>query len=143
MIWQRDLYCDFKRVLTNRSGHGLGKIFGSNEVNVENWRSVKRLVGHENGKDGALHNFNPLDVQDLSWSPDNHLLVSVGLDSAIMVWNAQTFGATHACSRLMPEKIKRIESHQSHVKGVTFDPALKYFATEVILLSKFAKISLE
>lgn len=32
-----------------RSGHGLGKIFGSNEVNVENWRSVKRLVGHENG----------------------------------------------------------------------------------------------
>ena len=33
-----------------------------------------------------------LDVQDLNWSPDNHLLVSVGLDSAIMVWNAQTFG---------------------------------------------------
>jgi WD40 repeat protein len=32
------------------------------------------------------------DVQDLNWSPDNHLLVSVGLDSAIMVWNAQTFG---------------------------------------------------
>jgi WD40 repeat protein len=32
------------------------------------------------------------DVQDLAWSPDNHLLVSVGLDSAIMIWNAQTFG---------------------------------------------------
>lgn len=24
-------------------------MFGSNEVNIENWRSVKRLVGHENG----------------------------------------------------------------------------------------------
>lgn len=33
----------------SRSGHGLGKVFGSNEVNIENWRSVKRLVGHENG----------------------------------------------------------------------------------------------
>jgi WD40 repeat protein len=32
------------------------------------------------------------DVQDLNWSPDNKILVSVGLDSAIMVWNAQTFG---------------------------------------------------
>jgi len=69
-------------------------------------------------------------VQDLSWSPDNHLLVSVGLDSAIMVWNAQTFGIAIYFA-LMEEKIKRIESHQSHVKGVTFDPALKYFATEV------------
>lgn len=116
-----------------RSGHGLGKIFGSNEVNIENWRSVKRLVGHENGKFGCSGTYlMPVDVQDLNWSPDNHLLVSVGLDSAIMVWNAQTFGTlpqrdlTH-----LLEKIKRIESHQSHVKGITFDPALKYFATEV------------
>lgn len=38
------------------------------------------------------------DVQDLNWSPDNHLLVSVGLDSAIMVWNAQTFGIVHLTS---------------------------------------------
>ena len=32
----------------------MGKIFGSNEVNVENWRSVKRLVGHENGMNLSL-----------------------------------------------------------------------------------------
>jgi protein HIRA/HIR1 len=75
-----------------RSGHGLGKVFGSNEVNVENWRSVKRLVGHENGTAPANHSLITKDVQDLNWSPDNKILVSVGLDSAIMVWNAQTFG---------------------------------------------------
>jgi WD40 repeat protein len=80
-------YC----TLTSRTNHGIGKIFGSNEVNVENWRSVKRLVGHENGTD-IFESIDLLDVQDLNWSPDNHLLVSVGLDSAIMVWNAQTFG---------------------------------------------------
>lgn len=47
-----------------------------------------------------------LDVQDLNWSPDNHLLVSVGLDSAIMVWNAQTFGTTHRQTLLMSRKNK-------------------------------------
>ena len=54
MIWQRDLYpSPDKQSLIQRlfrSGHGLGKIFGSSEVNVENWRSVKRLVGHDNGR---------------------------------------------------------------------------------------------
>jgi WD40 repeat protein len=80
------------RANVTRSGHGLGKVFGSNEVNVENWRSVKRLVGHENGRFPSRIRLIRPDVQDLAWSPDNHLLVSVGLDSAIMVWNAQTFG---------------------------------------------------
>jgi len=68
------------------------------------------------------------------------LLVSVGLDSAIMVWNAQTFGMARSkdSASFILEKIKRIESHQSHVKGITFDPALKYFATEVRPMSRLS-----
>ena len=76
-----------------------GKVWGSDEVNVEGWKPLKRLVGHESGESLYAHNpeeqyssRDSLDVTDVAWSPGDRYLASVGLDSAVLVWCGYTLG---------------------------------------------------
>lgn len=82
------------------------RTFGEKEEIKEVWKVHRRLVGHQG------------DIVDLAWSHDSAMLVSTGIDSTIIIWSGTTF-----------ERKKELTSHASSVKGITFDPAGKYFAT--------------
>ncbi|KAG2747836.1 WD40 repeat-like protein [Suillus brevipes Sb2] len=87
-----------------------GKVFGSNEVNVEGWKPMKRLPGHESGES---------DVTDLAWAPEDRYLASVGLDSVVLVWCGYTL-----------ERLRKLDQHQGFVKGVCWDPVGEFMATQ-------------
>lgn len=98
MIWQLDRTSD---------AWG-GSSFGNSDgPNVENWRAVKRLSGHES------------DVTEVSWSPENTYLASAGLDSRIIIWDGKTF-----------DRVMLLDQHQGFVKGLTWDPVGKYLASQ-------------
>ncbi|KAH9943529.1 WD40-repeat-containing domain protein [Amylocystis lapponica] len=83
-----------------------GKVWGSDEVNVEGWRPLKRLPGHES------------DVTDLAWSPGDRYLATAGLDSQVFIWCGFTL-----------ERLHKIDQHQGFVKGVCWDPVGEFLAT--------------
>ncbi|WVR07812.1 hypothetical protein IAU60_004855 [Kwoniella sp. DSM 27419] len=84
-----------------------GRLWGSEEVNHENWKALTRLVGHV------------ADVVDLAWSRDDSMLASVGLDSKVWIWDGHTF-----------ERLRKLDLHQGFVKGVCWDPVGNFLATQ-------------
>ncbi|KAG9029780.1 HIR complex subunit [Serendipita sp. 407] len=94
MIWDRD-------------PNGGGKVWGSDDVNIEGWKALRRLTGHES------------DVVDCAWSPSDRYLASVGLDSKIFIWCGYTL-----------ECVRRLDGHQGFVKGVCWDPVGEFLATQ-------------
>ncbi|KAG8761499.1 HIR complex subunit [Ceratobasidium sp. 423] len=87
--------------------NGGGRVFGSDEVNIEGWKALKRLPGHES------------DVTDLAWAPEDRYLASVGLDSLVIIWSGYNL-----------DPIIKLNGHQGFVKGVTWDPVGQYLATQ-------------
>ncbi|KAG6902054.1 hypothetical protein C0995_005111 [Termitomyces sp. Mi166 len=84
-----------------------GKVWGSDEVNVEGWKPLKRLPGHES------------DVTDVAWAPGDRYLASVGLDSQVIIWCGYTL-----------ERLRKLDQHQGFVKGVCWDPVGEFLATQ-------------
>ncbi|KAL0566745.1 HIR complex subunit, partial [Marasmius crinis-equi] len=102
-----------------------GKVWGSDEVNVEGWKPLKRLVGHES------------DVTDVAWAPGDRYLASVGLDSNVFIWCGFTLRTpifpnsdAQSLRPVIPENLHKIDQHQGFVKGVCWDPVGEFLATQ-------------
>ncbi|GAA5935943.1 hypothetical protein JCM3775_007368 [Rhodotorula graminis] len=94
-------------MIWSHEGGGGGKVWGTDTTNVENWKAVRRLVGHNS------------DVAGVAWSPDDTYCASVGLDNVVLVWSGQTF-----------DLVRKLDGHQGFVKGVVFDPVGQFLATQ-------------
>lgn len=73
-------------------------MWGSTETNVENWKAVRRLVGHDSGRPHKSSYGSPSlrstckDVSGVAWNADDTYLASVSLDSTVLIWSGQSFG---------------------------------------------------
>jgi protein HIRA/HIR1 len=67
------------KLVSKYSGTSVSTSNAFGKSNLEVWKSVSMLRGHEG------------DVLDLSWSADDAYLASCSVDNTVIVWNAQNF----------------------------------------------------
>lgn len=118
-------------------------------MNVEAWKPLKRLPGHESGDSSFLLSvssstyFVCTDVTDIAWAPEDRYLASVGLDSKVIVWCGYTLGIflpfpckvqyaglLNEAQCVISERIRKLDQHNGFVKGVCFDPVGEFMATQ-------------
>ncbi|XP_008556657.1 chromatin assembly factor 1 subunit B [Microplitis demolitor] len=79
---------------------------GEENINEEQWTSWKVLRGHLE------------DVYDISWSPDNNMLVSGSVDNTAIVWDVRK-----------GRSISILQDYKGFVQGVSWDPCNQYITT--------------
>jgi WD40 repeat protein len=81
-----------------------------------------------------------VDVVHLAWSPNGQYLASCGLDTSVIIWGSGRFGMQEFTFRWRSsdnlissiEVLQKLDAHHGFVKGLTWDPAGKYLASQVI-----------
>lgn len=82
-----------------------GPLFPEENLNNEQWQSLKVLRGHVE------------DVSDLCWSPDSNSLISGSVDNSVILWD-------------VPKGRKTIISdYKGFVQGVAWDPCNQFACT--------------
>ena len=118
-----------------------GKVWGTDEINVEGWKPLKRLQGHSSGscaqpsKSCCTHVFlrchrrcmvSRRPVPRLSWSR----LCSYGLVWFYTWYISLSYLFFAFADAFRSERLRKLDLHQGFVKGVCWDPVGEFLATQ-------------
>ena len=96
-------------VMVLQKGASLSYVpLGETTANAEHWETFRVFRSHTK------------DIMHVEWSPDGTRLASCGLDNKVVVWSLTNADGAP----------KELRGHNGMVKGVSWDPAGKYLATQ-------------
>jgi protein HIRA/HIR1 len=82
------------------------------------------------------------DVNSVAWSSDDDYLATAGLDKVIIIWDGHSFGEKAGEKKktyfpisgliitLRVDMIAKLDNHTGFVKGISWDPAGEFLASQ-------------
>jgi protein HIRA/HIR1 len=119
-----------------------GKVWGTDEINVEGWKPLKRLQGHSSGSCVQspelcrTHDLLRCNGRGMVTRRSISCLSGSRLSSYGLVWvytwyiSFIPFTSFAFADAFRSERLRKLDLHQGFVKGVCWDPVGEFLATQ-------------